>query len=337
MPTTLNIRRPGTTTPPPTRLRRPSRRADPPGPTSRLPREYNRPGPGWKPGHYDGPTNATERRHEARFLATGGDLIPPIYRRQPGSCLILLYKAQALDIPVATTAENLHWNPAVGKGAMSAQLMAALLRRHGYDYQATVETDQAVTMKFYRRTDGRRRLLGTTTWTMLEAIGAGLAWRDLWQNYPTDMLWARCLMRGARRYASDVGTGLAYTPEELTDMAPAADTITVHPDVETLLNEATTDGVTAEQIKNDIARRARAAKLLGADIGDGTTLGYQLGILYGEARAREVDATQAALTPASDDAGPDDRVTGDGPLNCGCDSAAYFRAGGQHQPAVCRG
>jgi hypothetical protein len=124
----------------------------------RLPNAYVRPEPAWRIGHYDGPTDPAGRREEARYLAAG--IVPPIYRRNPGACHSLLLKAQALDVPEATAVENVHWNTAIGKGSISAQLMAALLRRHHYDFKVTEESTDRVAMTFYRITDGRRRKLG---------------------------------------------------------------------------------------------------------------------------------------------------------------------------------
>jgi hypothetical protein len=230
--------------------------------------------------------------------------------------------------------DNLHWNLAIGKGSISAQLMAGLLRRHGYDFKVTTETDQRVAMTFHKLVDGKRRKLGDVTWTILEAIGAGLTWRDLWRHYPTDMLWARCLMRGARRYASEVGTGLAYTREELDDMSGPADGGEVSAAVQEILEQATTEGTTADQIRNDLVKLAKAKKLLDCDTGDGQTLGYVLGMLWGEARARQADQrTATEVKPAE----PETEPAGEGTLKtCGC-PAADVLATGQHVAGVCRG
>lgn len=287
-----------------------------------LPREYVRRSPAWRVGHYDGPTEPADRREEARYLATG--IVPPIYRHNPGACLTLLQKAQALDIPVASALENVHWNLAIGKGSISAQLMAGLLRRHGYEFKVTEETDKRVSMTFHVIVDGRRRKLGDVEWTILEAIGAGLAWRDLWRHYPTDMLWARCLMRGARRYASEVGTGLAYTREELDDMSDPAAGSEVAAAVQEILDQATTEGITADQIRNDLVKLAKAKKLLDADTGDGQTLGYVLGTLWGEARAREADARAAEEIPAVE---PESGPAGEGTLACGCPASEVLGTG----------
>jgi hypothetical protein len=295
-------------------------------PAAQLPVAYRRPEPAWRVAHFDGPTSNDGRLQWARFLATG--IMPPIYRGQPGACLSLILKAQALDVPLDTAKENVYWNTATGKGAISAQLMAALLRRHRYEFRVTEETDQRVAMTFHKMVNGRRRTLGTAEWTMLEAVAAGLAWRDLWRHYPTDMLWARCLMRGARRYASDVGTGLAYTREELDDMSGPVDGTETDAAVQQLLARASAPETTAAEIKTVLVPEARTKKLLDLDTGDGTTLGYLLGMLWGERRAAESDANTTPVVMAEEPRRPI--------LDCGCDPDTYILIGG-HQPAeVCR-
>ncbi|NJO31398.1 MAG: recombinase RecT [Richelia sp. SL_2_1] len=46
---------------------------------------------------------------------------------------------------------------------------------------------------------------------------AGLLGKDNWKKWPSDMMFARALTRGARRYCPDVFGGPAYTKEELED------------------------------------------------------------------------------------------------------------------------
>ncbi len=278
----------------------------------------------WRPGHYDGPTDPAGQIRMARFMATG--IVAPIYRN-PGACLSLLMMAQALDIPRACALNNIWWNTTVGKGSTSAQLMAALLvERHGYEFKVTEETEHRVVMVFYRTVDGRRRRLGEVEWTILEAIGACLTWREQWQHHPKDMLWARCLMRGARRFASHVGTGLAYTRDELDDMSAPAEGSEVHTAVQEILAEATAEGATSDVIRGQLVKVAKARGLLDADTGDGETLGQVLGLLWGVARAREADQVQAAQ-PGASSVEPAAAPAGTGTFPCGCPAEQLLRTG----------
>lgn len=289
------------------------------------------PGPAWRAGHYDGPTDPDAQIRHARYLATC--IMPPLYRDDPARCLSLIMKAQALDIPRATAAENIYWNLAIGKGAVTAQLMASLLDRHGYGFHVTTETDQRVAMTFHRVVNGRRRRLGDVEWTILEAIGAGLTWRHTWQHHPKDMLWARCLMRGARRYASKVATGLAYTDEEVTDMSAPAEGSEVHTAVADLLARAADPATTSDEIRTTLVDDARRRRLLDCDTGDGRPLGYTLGMLWGVARAREATAHTANTEPVV--AGPTAELAGHGILPCRCRASTVLAPHGRHDPEVC--
>lgn len=288
-----------------------------------------------KPGHYDGPLTEAGIAARARRLATA-TAIPPLYRGNPGNCVVIIQKAMALDIPVDTAITNIWWNVDLGKGSATSTLMAAQLRRAGYDFRVTVETTERVRMTFHR--DGRR--IGPAEWRIEEAVAAGIAWRESWQLYPKDMLWARCLMRGARHLAPEVATGLAYTREELADMEAAAEAgaeAPIHPDVRTLIDEAHTTGTTSDQIKGDITARAKRAKLLHAEAGDGRTLGQVLGEAWMAARAREAEAALALAESAPPAELTDaDRPAGAGLAPCGCPFRQLLTTGGQHAEG-CRG
>lgn len=99
-----------------------------------------------------------------------------------------------------------------GKPAPNAGLTAALIKRSGrYNYTVVQSDATACVLEW---TDGGR-VIGRTGFTMDEAKAAGLAGRGPWRAYPQDMLFARALTRGARRFCADVFMGSVYTPEEL--------------------------------------------------------------------------------------------------------------------------
>lgn len=105
-----------------------------------------------------------------------------------------------------------------GKPAPNAGLTAALIKRSGrYGYNVTRSDATACVLEW---TEGGR-VIGETAFTMDEAKAAGLAGKGPWRSYPQDMLFARALTRGARRFCADVFMGSVYTPEELgADEAP---------------------------------------------------------------------------------------------------------------------
>lgn len=100
-----------------------------------------------------------------------------------------------------------------GKPALSSRLQAALIKRSPrYDYKIKTHSDQVCVLEFYENGE----LLGEVGYSIEEAQAAGLLGKDNWKKYPSDMLFARAISRGVRRFAPDVTGGAPfYTPEEL--------------------------------------------------------------------------------------------------------------------------
>ncbi len=122
--------------------------------------------------------------------------------------------------------------PIQGKLSLSAKATNALLRKGGvkfytkedgvYIYKdgtitdmrkdtAENPVDRRTTIVFTR--DGVEE---TCSFTWLDATGQGLNTKDNWKRMPKEMLYARCLAKGANRVGSDLLLGL-YMTEELTD------------------------------------------------------------------------------------------------------------------------
>lgn len=296
-------------------------------------------------GAYDGPTSETGMERHAALFATARCAMHPLYRRSPGDCLTLLYRARALNIPVGVALDHVYINTAIGRAGLSAQLMAALLLRAGITWRTPQCTDQIVEMVFYR---GRKKI-GAVTWRIREAVAAGLTRREHWQLWPIDCLWARALARGCRRHFSDLVMGMGYTPEELHDMAAAEaapeEVEQLDPVVQTLLDEATADTTTADAIRNDIVPRAKKAKKLKTTLPDGRTLEQALNEAWLVAAGREAAVhadgalTQVDPTVPTPDT-PDPEVlaapAGEGEAPCGCPTSALISGAG-HVVGVCRG
>lgn len=105
-----------------------------------------------------------------------------------------------------------------GKLSPGATLVAALIQRSGrYRFRQVQSTDQVCTLEFFfRDEDGSWVSNGEVSFTIDEAKAAGLVGKNNWRGYPADMLFARALGRGARRFCADVfGGASTYTPDEL--------------------------------------------------------------------------------------------------------------------------
>lgn len=100
-----------------------------------------------------------------------------------------------------------------GKPVLGANLIATLVKNDPrYDYRIKQADGSACVITWYE--NGKPS--GESAFTMAEAQAAGLTGKQTWKAYPSDMLFARALTRGARRYAPGIfGGAPIYTPEEM--------------------------------------------------------------------------------------------------------------------------
>jgi len=109
-----------------------------------------------------------------------------------------------------------------GKPTLGSNIIATLIENDPrYDYKVVKATDGECSIDFYK--NGEKS--GNVSLTIKEAHEANMhqQWKDgkfqpkvTWKNFPSDMLFARCVTRGARRYAPGIfGGSPIYTPEEL--------------------------------------------------------------------------------------------------------------------------
>ena len=100
-----------------------------------------------------------------------------------------------------------------GKPVLGSNVIATLVKNDPrYDYQITTATNEVCTLEWY---EGGQHS-GFSEFTIEEARAAGLTGKDNWKKYPSDMLFARAISRGARRYAPGIfGGSPVYTPDEM--------------------------------------------------------------------------------------------------------------------------
>ena len=100
-----------------------------------------------------------------------------------------------------------------GKPVFGASVVATLVKNDPrYDYRIASVHESACALDWYER--GEK--VGTSDFTMEEAKKAGLVNKDNWKKYPSDMLFARAISRGARRFAPGIfGGSPVYTPDEV--------------------------------------------------------------------------------------------------------------------------
>ena len=100
-----------------------------------------------------------------------------------------------------------------GKPVLGANVIATLVKNDPrYDYQITVCNERECFIDWSE--NGKD--VGDSSFTIEEAAAAKLAGKDNWKMYPSDMLFARAISRGARRFAPGIfGGSPVYTPDEM--------------------------------------------------------------------------------------------------------------------------
>jgi hypothetical protein len=99
------------------------------------------------------------------------------------------------------------------KPVLGSNIMATLVKNDPrYDYHIKQADDKACILEWLE--DGQK--VGEAGFTIQEAQAAGLTTKDNWKKYTSDMLFARAISRGARRFAPGIfGGAPVYTPDEM--------------------------------------------------------------------------------------------------------------------------
>jgi hypothetical protein len=101
-----------------------------------------------------------------------------------------------------------------GKLALTSQAMSSLIKKtKKYDYKVIKLDETECSIDF----SSNEEKLGNSTFTFKDAAKAGLVNKDVWKNYPKNMLFARALSNGAKFYCPDAISGY-YIKEELEDL-----------------------------------------------------------------------------------------------------------------------
>lgn len=105
-----------------------------------------------------------------------------------------------------------------GKLALTSKAMSGLLKKSKkYDYIIKKLDDTECTIDIMMSGE----LVGSSTFTFKDAAKAGLVNKDVWKNYPKNMLFARAISNACRFYCPEVISGY-YTTEELEDLNEVA-------------------------------------------------------------------------------------------------------------------
>ena len=102
-----------------------------------------------------------------------------------------------------------------GKVGFEAQLLAAIVRKQGYEIKLIGVNEKAAQIEFFYRGES----VGKSTYTIEDAQRAGLAEREVWRRHPKNMLFARALSNGCKMHcAGCFGGHTPYVPDELEEI-----------------------------------------------------------------------------------------------------------------------
>mgnify|MGYP000846393140 CR=1 FL=1 len=117
------------------------------------------------------------------------------------------------ELGIGAVASMTGINIVQGRVALSANLIAALVKRSGrYNYRVLEHTDAVCRIEFFERMGDKLASVGVSSFTAADAAKAGTKNMD---KFPRNMLFARAMSNGAKWYCADIFGGPVYTPEEL--------------------------------------------------------------------------------------------------------------------------
>ena len=111
------------------------------------------------------------------------------------------------------------------KIGVTTGVIASRIKKSGkYDFQVKVLNEKECAIEFSLLGE-KPLVLGLSTFTFADCAKAGLANKDVWKNYPRNMMFNRALSNGAKWFCADI---ISYSSaEELQDIAPAKKTIEI--------------------------------------------------------------------------------------------------------------
>jgi hypothetical protein len=128
-------------------------------------------------------------------------------------CFCILLMARELGVPLMSALTG-GIRYMLGNVEISPRLMNSMIRQRGHRIEIIESTDHKCVLKGVRKDTNETY---NCIYSLEEARKAGLVKPNSgWEKYPTDMLFARCISRLARRLFADI-IGNAYVQGEISD------------------------------------------------------------------------------------------------------------------------
>lgn len=103
-----------------------------------------------------------------------------------------------------------------GRPAIGSQLRAARMQRAGYQWAVDQLDEKGCVLRIFNGA----QLLGTSSFTEVDAKAANLLAKDNWKKNPRNMYFARAITNAQRWYAPGVLSGEILSYEEAVDLEP---------------------------------------------------------------------------------------------------------------------
>lgn len=238
-------------------------------------------------------------------------LFPAFKNRESAAAMMLLCRAKGLD-PM-TAVERYHI--VQGRPVMRADAMLGEFIRMGGRVEWHRRDDTEASATFSHPQGGSV----TVSWTIEQARKAKLTGKDIWNQYPRQMLHARCVSEGVRSVLPGATNGL-YTPEEAMQMDPVGELPTVKPSepvrptsrdpkpVAALpAPELTPEQKVATALGEQILEIEAHLKVVMKDFADAAIeRGYEITAPSGKPSKSKMIKLASSLVPNFDDSSPDD-------------------------------
>lgn len=131
--------------------------------------------------------------------------------RTEAQAIVKVMAGSELGLPPFASMTGIHIIQ--GKPVLGSNVIATLVKNDPrYDYRIKQCDNTACVLVWLE--DGKQ--VGEAGFTIQEAQAASLTSKDNWKRYTSDMLFARAISRGARRFAPGIfGGSPVYTPDEM--------------------------------------------------------------------------------------------------------------------------
>ena|GEM_PF-1877335 len=169
-----------------------------------------------------------ERAEQIAVRLAKSTLLPSALRGKPADLAVIMITGHELGLSPMQALRGLH--VVEGRPVLSADLIVGLVKKHpACKYFRLVEsTDERATYETLREGEPEPTRI---TWTIQQAVKAGLTGRSNWKAHPAAMLRARASAALARAVYPDVAMGI-YDPDEALDFIDASRVSVVKPRVE---------------------------------------------------------------------------------------------------------